>query len=648
MTNFDADVNVSKLSKELGMSIRLVEASCASIEKVEKNHVSTSHIPAKDVTIDVTTGKTMLSASQKRPQRVYVKRQMQPLPQTPRRLVLQLPIATWAAFKRPRDTNGAIYLAGDDSFSPAFECKIGIGDVTNVSKLDDECILESIFEELLNSEASRQFRSQSNRYLEDLVNLSGGRECDGVIVSSELGAHGKLRWRINYGEEEEGTWTDLLYAILGLPRLDIMATLANILGMQFESLYQLYNTKDTTKLNAGRLKANTVPKVLYLPRRPPGPACAELFELVKIIRGHNHVIAAITMYRLDGRTFCLPAAVVQGELSLGRSKSVAFFLNQHLIDNNPYAIIVFCQDMRTALALQRILDETRVYNPSEIIVTGHLGESLDGLPWNYFWGHDVVFVCAPTKMCMAMVKAYEAYVRGARAKSFHIHLGFLLHSPAGYDLQGEIEGVTGAEAELLHGAVWLDTVERPTWLIAQMVKNAVSYEEYLEWGRNLGIFKKSKSYDHSKTTVSSDDLVLFSATTKDVAPQPTSIDDVTVKHICPRKRNVLIHGLKDAGKSFISQGITKAVCCGEALFGNFLSDGGSNAMYINSETPKEDFTHAWHSLTSLRLSDSTCSCFQNMIIQRQIAYFPLQMRSFVRRWRLCCKNMTAITSFWTT
>lgn len=41
---------------------------------------------------------------------------------------------------------------------------------------------------------------------------------------------------------------------------------------------------------------------------------------------------------------------------------------------------------------------------AEIIITDHLGTDLSVLPWNYFYGHGVVLVPAPTTECMAMVK----------------------------------------------------------------------------------------------------------------------------------------------------------------------------------------------------------------------------------------------------
>lgn len=497
-------------------------------------------------------------------------------------------IEKWS-FPKPQVIKGGIVLTADDSFSPVLEKLLGPMNTTNIYGLDDEQIKTSVFEALVEREATNQYRSDNGYYVKGLLNIDDESR-DGMIIHGKLESDSSLHWRINYRTECKGGWLDLVRTAFNLSRLDALMTLAKIVNMNIENLQLLSSNRYSIEWNGSLCIDEDVPNVLHLSRFPAGSGCAELVGKAYIYGNAGQVIGAILRYRLDKKDFCLPATVSnQGELSMGKYKPTAHFLNQHLMDAHPHAVIVFCQDMRTALALQRTLEETRGYNPAEIIVTAHLGEDLSVLPWSYLYGHDVVFACAPTKKCMIMVKAYETYVRGAMAKSFRVHLGFLLHSAPKCGLQGDVVGVTDTEAELLHGAVWIDTVERPTWQIVQMVKNAVSYEEYLAWGRNLGIFKIPKGHEHD-VVPSSDGLVLFNANAEEVATQPSSIEDVTVKHIFPFERNVLLHGLKDAGKSFISLAVAKAVTCGKALFGSFPSDGGSNAMYINSETPKEDFT----------------------------------------------------------
>ena len=161
------------------------------------------------------------------------------------------------------------------------------------------------------------------------------------------------------------------------------------------------------------------------------------------------------------------------------------------MDKYPFAPIIFCQDMRTALALQRMLDTTRGYTPDTVIVTAHLGSDLSVLPWSYLHGHNVVFVPAPNQACMEMIKQYKDYTIGAQAKSFRVYSGFLLHTPPNGDLKKPGESVSETEAELLNCIVVLDEVERSLWLIQQVIKQAISYEEFIN-GARVWVFSKSQ------------------------------------------------------------------------------------------------------------------------------------------------------------
>ena len=367
--------------------------------------------------------------------------------------------------------------------------------------------------------------------------------------------------------------------------MDAIATLANILGISFENFYQLSSEKHAAELNGRALQSEDVPAILNI----EGGSVVILKEKTYTYGNAGQTIGAILLYRWNDNDFCLPATVCRGELNMGKCKPTAHFFNQHLMDRHPFAKVLFCQDMRTALAHQRLLEQTRGYNPAEIIVTAHLGNDLSILPWSYFYGHDVVFVPAPTKVCMAMVKLYRGYITGAQAKSFRVYKGFLLHSSPNSDLNDHVGDIPEGEARLLREAVLLDTVEQPLRLAQRVIREAVSFDEYLAFGRLLGIFETPKAQDLPLVSTSSNELALFSPHAGNIAQQPRDLAEVTVQHILPARRNILMHGLKDAGKSFGCLEITKTLVTGHALFGCIPSNDKGNVMYINSETPKEDF-----------------------------------------------------------
>ena len=494
-------------------------------------------------------------------------------------------IREWIPRKQCDNAKVLIPLSGTNSFSKAFSTALGTANTTNISDLRDDQVLVSFFKAFLERVASCQFRSGRNKHLQEIMNINEGWNRDGMTVSGELGTDNELRWSLNSGITKGTSWTRLLRCLFNLSRMDAIATLANILGISFENFYQLSSEKHAAELNGRALQSEDVPAILNI----EGGSVVILKEKTYTYGNAGQTIGAILLFRWNDNDFCLPATVCRGELSMGKCKPTAHFFNQHLMDRHPFAKVLFCQDMRTALAHQRLLEQTRGYNPAEIIVTAHLGSDLSILPWSYFYGHDVVFVPAPTKVCMAMVKLYRGYITGAQAKSFRVYKGFLLHSSPNSDLNDHVGDIPEGEARLLREAVLLDTVEQPLRLAQRVIREAVSFDEYLAFGRLLGIFETPKAQDLPLVTTSSNELALFSPHAGNIAQQPRDLAEVTVQHILPARRNILMHGLKDAGKSFGCLEITKTLVTGHALFGCIPSNDKGNVMYINSETPKEDF-----------------------------------------------------------
>lgn len=497
-------------------------------------------------------------------------------------------IEKWS-FPKPQVIKGGIVLTADDSFSPVLEKLLGPMNTTNIYGLDDEQIKTSVFEALVEREATNQYRSDNGYYVKGLLNIDD-KSRDGMIIHGKLESDSSLHWRINYRTECKGGWLDLVRTVFNLSRLDALMTLAKIVNMNIENLQLLSSNRYSIEWNGSLCIDEDVPNVLHLSRFPAGSGCAELVGKAYIYGNAGQVIGAILRYRLDKKDFCLPATVSnQGELSMGKYKPTAHFLNQHLMDKNPKATILLCQDMRTALAIQKLFDGVRNYDPSGIIVTAHLGTDLSILPWNYLHGHNVVFIPAPTKACMALVKSYRDHITGTQATSFQVYPGFLLHSLPGCDLKKDVEGVTEAEAELLRNSVVLDEVERPLSLARQLVANSVSYQDYQEWGQNLGIFKKPK------------EMVAQSAANKSPALPPIDpaltpapahdLADVNLHHIMRPGSIVMILGKKGTGKTQLAFS-----CCGSlrkqsSLWSLFptRSGGVGNVAYVDAETPYDEF-----------------------------------------------------------
>lgn len=509
-------------------------------------------------------------------------------PKTYTRAELEHFIAKCPPRQQPHPLTGGIALAGKDSFSSAVNSAFSMPNLTNIYGLDDAQFKTAFFEALLEREASCQFGSDSNANLRAILNIKASRGHDRMTVSGKLGPNNELRWALNL-RTTGTTWTRLLCLIFNLSRMDALATLASILGMSFDNLSRLSSDRHALELNGGSRPSEDVPASLRLSRLPAGSTYAKLMEKKYIYGNAGQVIGAILRYSLNGNDFCLPATVGRGVLCMGKYKPTAHFLNQHLMDKHPSAQVIFFQDMRTALAFERMLGETRGYDPETFIVTAHLGTDLSVLPWNYFHGHEVVFIPAPIKVYMAMVKLYKEQIAGAQAKGFRVYPGFVLHSQPSGDLTNHVEDVTDAEAELLRGAVWLDTVERPTWLMEQVAKKGVSYDDFVAWGQKLDIFKvPHKTCQVSPTGQS------YSLPAADPALTPPlayNLDTVTLYHIIRPGSFVALVGPKGSGKTQVAMSTCRGIIYGNTTWPLFSGNGigAGNVAYIDAETPYDEF-----------------------------------------------------------
>ena len=499
-------------------------------------------------------------------------------------------IVKWSPRKYTSKPTESIPLASSSMFSPAFSNALGTANTANIFGLDDDLTMEVFFEALLEWEASYQFHSGRNNHLQRLLNINTGTDRDAIRVAGELETDGELSWSLNNGRITGTTWTRLLCTVFNLSRMDSLATLANILNMSFENLYQLSSERNTAKLPFTLQKpTERIPQKLYVPERSFRSPCVRLIEQADIYGTARQKIGSILHYQLNGTDFCLPATVGDGVLCMGMYKPTAHFLNQHLMDQHPYAPVILCQDMRTALKLQHLLEETRGHNPSEIIVTAHLGIDVSVLQWNYLHGHAVVLIPAPSKIAMARIKLYGKLIAGAGAQSFRVHKGFLLHSPLSADLKDSIMHVNQTEAGLLQGARCLEDFDRPKLLIQEIIHGALTVDEYMDEMQRLGIFKTPKGARLKPATVHP--IALPSADPSLTPATAFNLSDVTLHHTMRPGSYVLIVGSKGAGKTQMSLSACRAIIKGNIMWPLFRGTCtiAGNVAYIDAETLYDEY-----------------------------------------------------------
>lgn len=367
-------------------------------------------------------------------------------------------------------------------------------------------------------------------------------------------------------------------------RLDAVATLASLVHLNINNFYFFSSQSHSTGANASSCWHN-IPEVITLPdKKIPVTTYTDRIPVM----GHSgQVIGGFVQYRAGEHLLCLPATPVDGVLSIGKCTPTALFLNQDEMDRNRSAIIIFCADIRTAIALDKVLKECR-RDTGDFVVTGHLGTNLSVLPWNYLHGHPVVFVPAPSTESFASAKAYREYILGAYAERFSVASHLLLHTAPSCDLQSmadELDNV--AEAELLRMAVHIDNIERPSVFLRNLVNNARGYEEFVQWGQHIGIFKLDKSM-HTSTAHPVSELP--PANPAMIPPTAFELADVTLYHSFRPGNLAILLGAKGAGKTQCALSACHALLAGNIpwpFFAGCLDDVG-NIAYVDAETPYDE------------------------------------------------------------
>lgn len=465
-----------------------------------------------------------------------------------------------------------------NSFSSKFMQYIGLSNIKNIYGIEFPINI-NLFMGLTEWEAQRQLMEKRNKKLIDF------------ILNNDF--------RIRYKPTQNGIeWTAISQKcgnslvqlaqliLINQSQLDALATLANIVHLNIDNFYHFSSQSYPTGANVSSSWHN-IPEVITLPDgKIPVATCA---DRIPVMGYSGQVIGGFVQYRAGEHLLCLPATPVDGFLSIGKCKPTAFFLNQDEIDRNQSATVIFCADIRTAIALDKALKECR-RNTEDFVVTGHLGTDLSILPWNYLYAHPVVFVPAPSTASFASVKAYREHILGAYAEGFSVASNLLLHTAPSCDLQSmadELDNV--AEAKLLRTAVYINDIERPSIFLRDLANNARGYEKFVQWGQEAGIFRRDKSMDALASAHPASELPPANQTM--MPPTAFQLSDVTLYHSFRPGSLVMLLGAKGAGKTQCALSACHALLAGNIPWPFFAGclDDVSNIAYVDAETPYDEF-----------------------------------------------------------
>lgn len=476
----------------------------------------------------------------------------------------------------------SIALTPGDELSPAIQKILGMDNITHIHGID-EAHLPYVFEAFIDHEATDRLMCGYRK--EPVVRLTRLEN-----ISSFCLKNNKLIWRMpNSKEEYSGGWADYISIVFNISLLDSIATLARMINTHISNFFiptKQWNRNINYEISNLRVD---IPDYLPLRHLSYGDCRLSCIDGSYIFDHSGNKIGAIAKYEFDGYTFCFPASICGDKLCIGLTRPIACLLNQHLIDKNPGSTILFCQDMRTALSIQKLFDEVRGYDPSQFIVTSHLGTDLNILPWNYLHGHDVVLIPAPSKVSLSRVKLYMECITGVHATSFRVFPGFLLHSPPGTELALARENLPSMEAALLRDTMVINDMGMPLREAQRIIEKSISYDSFIKWGQDLEFFRKSN--ESVSPGARSEVQPLPPADPSEKPSSPQKLGDVVLHHFIRPGTSVEVLGSKNAGKTQFALSICAALRQNGYLCSIFRNAAQTlcNVAYIDAETLLDEF-----------------------------------------------------------
>lgn len=476
-------------------------------------------------------------------------------------------------------------LADQTPFSETLVKAIGQKNTSFINGLDDVFLIHDIFVSLIEDEASRQF--QAGR--QPISKLTALYEDGQLVCQVYCDFRGKVSGTVR--GQQVTSWVDAIRIAFNVPVRTATLILGRMLGLNCENL-----TKSTSRQHSAELAA--------IGRVDVDIATSFTFGKGEVVRlkhradifGHaGQLIGAFILYEGEVSSFCLLTSVARGRLALGESLPSAHWLFEHNFDRYPKASVVMFLDARCAIKGEEILQGYRYYNPSEFFLTSHLGTDLKILPWDYFWGRDVVIVPGPTKYSLASVGAYCKFLEGSGARSIRIHCGCIVHERLAAENIDELT-LSAEEQALLRQIVCLDDFESPIRGIESILENAISFDEYITWGKNLGVFKISHQ---DKTIFSSCDVANTQSTTLTelLNTSPAAKSNLSLEAVFGAM--TMLYGVSNIGKSRVLAKMALSLASGEDFLG--LDAMQSNHIcYINAEYGPEG------ALNDLRLAGAEC------------------------------------------
>lgn len=481
--------------------------------------------------------------------------------------------------KNNTDTAYVSKLSGSTAFSESFSqifARNSYIDVTDPNN-DEKSIF--FFAALVETAATQKF--YTGKYYVPIKLCENFK----AICNFYMNEQNILSWKPTSGSVHCGTWLEMLQCVLNINWLDATATLAKMVGIDFVNMTQLTSKQYAPETTGSTGLQNNIPRLLANTADPTGENSFCLERFISI-RGHSgQVIGGFSVYKWGDKTLYVPAIGAGGTLSIGEHKATAHFLNQDKLDKYLGKPVIFFANLRVALEIQALIGESRNKIP-DVIIVAHLGNNLDLLPWNCLFTHPIIFVPDTTKISLAFVKRYAKFCNDSHIPAFSVAKYFVALGFRKDVLEITSNELTTPEQYILDNSIWLDEEEYPQTVITRLQKSSQSFDEFENLWKQMGVFKDNQNVqEESKREI-------LSPLPKEMKPpKPQDVSDVNCLHLIRFGANIMVVGMKNAGKTQISY-ISISALLGKINLpwpfskNNFQYKG--NICLIDGETPDDE------------------------------------------------------------
>lgn len=354
-------------------------------------------------------------------------------------------------------------------------------------------------------------------------------------------------------------------------------------GLEIDNFLYFTNKHHADEYKFSEIIPKFFPYEIRLRYRGRKESLVEMVYDVDITGNRKQQIANFVLYEYQNYTFYFPATSSRGKLTIGDVQPTSFLLNENIIRKNKSATVLFFQDLRAAVMFQKKLQKD-YEDSTHVVATGCLGLELGMMPFEALQYCDVIFIPAPNKLHMSRIRGYYDYIKDY-ARSFNLYNGFITHSAPTVELRSCNLDISESESAILRITTYLEDNIDIKCLTDCIINNKFNYEEFINWGKSLYIFHSEKTEVEHKNQPIEKKFVFHSSnisSQKNDDSKYISFDDVF-----PQDGNVLIHGLKDAGKSMVALTAMNSAMEGN----NFIfirNDIKRKVYYIDSEMLDKD------------------------------------------------------------